>query len=84
MLHFDAACDASYFKVRSARLQELAKAERLRREQLERYQDARQKTEILLALRSHQQEAYNLEFLRREQQLIDEAFLVRSHQRLAD
>jgi flagellar export protein FliJ len=79
MLQFEVACDAAYFAARESLQKKLEEAEKQRAEQLKIYSEARKKREILAALRGHQQEAYLLDFLRREQQRVDEAFLMRTY-----
>jgi len=81
ILQFIAICDKAYAgKKRSLELQ-LEQAEKKRLEQLEKYKKVRQDREILEGLRDRQEEAYNLEFARREQQAADEAFLTRKNTR---
>ena len=81
ILQFIAICDEAYAgKKRSLELQ-LEQAEKKRLEQLEKYKKVRQDREILEGLRDRQEEAYNLEFARREQQAADEAFLTRRNTR---
>ncbi|HUN60812.1 MAG TPA: hypothetical protein VMU53_02430 [Candidatus Sulfotelmatobacter sp.] len=53
-------------------------AEQARQEQLKLYRAARQKREILESLKERQETAYTSEFLRRVQQDLDEAHLMRS------
>jgi len=56
-------------------------AEQARQEQLKLYRAARQKREILESLKERQETAYTSEFLRRVQQDLDEAHLMRSFYR---
>lgn len=77
LLHYDATCDATYTEKRAAVRHELDCAQTQRRKQLDAYQAARRRSEILRVLRQHRLDDYNLELLRREQQLFDEAFLIR-------
>jgi len=76
-LHFSALREAAYRERRSMLLKKLAELERARQEQLLRYKKARQKREILENLRNRQLTAYQTEQTRREQQQIDELFLMR-------
>jgi flagellar export protein FliJ len=68
-------------QARAVRRQELARkltaAEQAERQQLARYRQARQQREILSTLRENQLAAYNLEESRRQQQVLDELFLLR-------
>jgi len=79
MLQFEVACDAAYFTARKSLHKKLAEAEKQRADQLKIYTEAHKKSEILAALRERQQEAYILDSLRREQQRVDEAFLIRKY-----
>jgi flagellar export protein FliJ len=78
-LQFEVACDEAYLVTRKSLQEKLAEAEKKRTELLEIYIGARKQSEILAALRKRQEEAYTLEFLRREQQRVDEAFLIRAY-----
>jgi flagellar export protein FliJ len=78
-LQFVADCDAAA-AFHCARLQaELVDAEHRRLEQLDVYRQARQKREIFEGLRDQQKAVYDQERARREQELADEAFLLRRH-----
>jgi flagellar export protein FliJ len=78
-LQFVAACDAAA-ALNCAKLEiQLAEAERRRLEQLRVYQTARQKREIFEGLRDQQKSVYDQERAHREQELADEAFLLRGH-----
>lgn len=60
---------------------QLRLAEQARQEQLKLYRAARQKREILESVKERQESAYASEFLRRAQQDLDEAHLMRSFYR---
>jgi flagellar export protein FliJ len=77
-LQFAAACGAAREKARTKLEFQLEGAERKRHAQLRAYQSVRQKREILESLRERQEEAFELENMRREQQAVDESFLIRS------
>lgn len=79
VLQYSSFCDgASLWAQKNLRVQ-IEEAERQRLVQLGRYQVARQKREILERLREHQRDAFTVAFNRREQQSVDEAFLIRSY-----
>jgi flagellar export protein FliJ len=77
-LHFGVVCEASYSLARKAAFTELNAAIERRAEQLQRYRQARQKREILASLRAQYFEKYQLEFARRQQQQMDELYLLRN------
>ena len=78
VLQFADVCDAAYSQKRMTLLKELREAEQKRLAQLQIYQNARQKREILDGLHERQKAAYDLEFARREQQRADEVYLLRA------
>ena len=78
LLQFMAVCDIAVEEKRRTLEAQLKEAERRRLEQLDQYQEARQKREILEGLRKRQQFAYDLDLGRHEQQRTDEAFLIRA------
>jgi len=71
--------DTAFENTRKKLQSQLEDAERRRLQQLQQYQVVRQRREILEGLRDRQEAAYELEFSRREQQIVDEAFLLRMH-----
>jgi flagellar export protein FliJ len=74
-MQFRAVCDtASRFAIQRTASQ-LREAERLRHEQLQVYQETRQKREIFESLRDRQESLYQREQARRLQQHTDEAYL---------
>ncbi|HEY2545800.1 MAG TPA: hypothetical protein VGI46_07040 [Candidatus Acidoferrum sp.] len=78
-LQYAAYCRLA-FETASSKLElQLREAEGKRLAQLRVYQTSRQKSEILRGLRERQEAAYELDLARREQQTLDEAFLIRSH-----
>jgi len=77
-LQYASVCDAAYVRVRKRLRLELQDAEHKRMELLAAYQTARQKRETLEGLRERQQQAYELNAARREQQVADEMFLMRT------
>lgn len=78
-LQFAGTCTTAYETVRNELLVQMKECEAQRLEQMKVYRLARQKREILDGLREHQEAAYVLESLRREQQRADEAFLLRQY-----
>jgi len=74
---FIAACEAAASQSIAKLQMALAGAERLRIRQLEVYKDARGKREIFEALRDQQKASYDLERAHRDQEQVDEAFLMR-------
>jgi flagellar biosynthesis chaperone FliJ len=75
-LQFGAVCDSAYAAARKKLRIQLADAESRRLAQLHVYRNTRQKREILQGLRDHQQFIFDLDFMRHEQQGVDEAFLI--------
>jgi flagellar export protein FliJ len=75
-LQFVSECDAAAMRNREKFRLQLAEAERRRMEQLRAYQSARQQREIFEGLRDQQKAAYEQDRAHREQQLVDEAFLL--------
>src|ERR1700743_2755104 len=74
-MQFRIVCDtASQFAIQRTASQ-LREVERLRREQLQVYQEARQKREIVESLRERQEALYQREQARRLQRPADEAYL---------
>jgi len=78
-LYFSSVCDAAYAAARKKLQAQLEEAESRRLAQLSIYQNARQKREILEGLRDRQQAAFDLTFIRHEQQDVDEAYLIGFH-----
>ena len=78
-LHFEVLRESVLQTVRSSLAEKLAALERKRDEQQQRYLQARRQREILSNLYQRQLAAYRLEQSRREQQRIDELFLIRSN-----
>ncbi len=76
-LHFIASCDTAYTSAAFSLQNQLAAAEQQRLRQLFIYRQARQKREILADLRERQKVNYDLENAHREQQGLDESFLLR-------
>ncbi len=74
-LQFRAECAVGYRRVRVKLLASLEEAKQERLLQLQRYQEARQKTEVLARLRARHQVAYEFAAARRQQQLADETYL---------
>lgn len=83
-MQFRAVCDtASQFAIQRTASQ-LREAERLRHEQLQVYQEARQKREIFESLRERQESLHQREQARRLQQHADEAYLADTLREAAD
>jgi flagellar export protein FliJ len=78
-LHFEVLRESVLQTVRSSLAEKLAALERKRDEQQQRYLQARRQREILSNLYQRQLAAYRLEQSRREQQRIDELFLIRTN-----
>ncbi|MGH9741838.1 MAG: flagellar FliJ family protein [Candidatus Acidiferrum sp.] len=78
-LQFAAICEVAALHARQQLEAQLERAERKRLFQLQEYQAARQKREILQCIMQRQKEAYDLEFARHEQQTADEVFLFSFH-----
>ncbi len=77
VLQFNVECDLAYTAARRSLQAQLEKAEQERLAQLHRYQQAYQKREMFEGLRDRQKAVYDLDFARHQQQLTDEAFLLR-------
>ncbi|MGA2096656.1 MAG: flagellar FliJ family protein [Candidatus Acidiferrum sp.] len=77
-LQYMAICAAASESTRKKLALQLEEAERKRLNQLRVYQAAHQKREILEGLLERKETAYELEAARQEQQLADEAFLMRA------
>jgi flagellar export protein FliJ len=77
VLQFSVLRDAASEVARKRLESQLEDAERKRLIQLQKYQAARRKREVLQNLRDRREAAYELEFARHEQQTTDEAFLIR-------
>jgi len=80
-VRFELACDRARRRCIAACLEQVGKMQALRQQQLEAYQKARQRREILENLRQRQLAAYSLIQTRREQQQMDDRFLA-AHSRL--
>jgi flagellar export protein FliJ len=78
-LHFEVLRDGVLQAVRSSLAEKLAGLERQREEHQLCYLHARQQREILSSLYQRQLAAYRLQQARREQQRLDELFLIRSN-----
>ena len=76
--HFEIAREASLLALRAELLKKLADLEEKRKQQQARYMQALRQREILSNLRERQLDAYELEESRREQQRVDELFLIRT------
>lgn len=76
-LQFLALCDAATASACAKLQSELERAEGQRLAQLAVYQAARQKREILQGLRERQETAYQVDAAHREQQSLDDSFLLR-------
>ncbi|SRR5260221_2986186 len=77
-LRFRAECAVGYRRVRVKLLASWEEAKQKRLVHLQRYQDARQKREVLARLRARHQVVYEFEAARRQQQLADETYLLRN------
>jgi flagellar biosynthesis chaperone FliJ len=77
-LHFGLACESSFALARRAALEKLTAAHKRRQQQLQSYREARQKREILGNLRVRHLQLFDLELSRRQQQSVDELFLLRN------
>ncbi len=77
-LQFRAECAVGYRRVRVKLLAALEEAKQKRLVQLQRYQEARQKREVLARLHARHQVVYEFEAARRQQQLADETYLLRN------
>jgi len=75
-LHFEQVCAAARQQIAEQLRSKLEELERLRAAQLAVLQKARQDREILESLRRRQYELYRQVHSRREQQQIDELFLM--------
>jgi flagellar export protein FliJ len=78
-LHFEVLREGVLRAVRSSLAEKLAGLQRQREEQQQRYLHARQQREILSNLYQRQLAAYRLQQARREQQRLDELFLIRTN-----
>lgn len=76
-VEFAAACEAASSRRRAQFERQLRNARSRHAQQLEKYRAARQQGEILEGLRERQQQAHQSAANRREQQIADEAFLLR-------
>lgn len=77
-LHFEGMKKDARNGLRSELLKKLSDLERRRKEQQERYMQARMQRKIISNLYERQRAEYDLDQSRREQQQIDELFLIRS------
>lgn len=77
-LHFEMAREASWILLRTELRNQLFQLEQKQKEQQARYFQARMQREIVSNLYKRQLAQYKLEQSRREQQRIDELFLIRS------
>jgi flagellar export protein FliJ len=77
-LQFEAAREAARGVLRAQLMQRLSDLEQKRKEQQARYVHARMQREIISNLYERQLAEYKLEQSRREQQRIDELFLIRT------
>lgn len=80
-LHIAVLSDSVRQEHRMGLLERRDELEKARQEQQIRYNEARQRREILSNLRQRQLSAYQREQARREQQQIDELFLIRTSSR---
>lgn len=76
-LHFEMTREAAFTMLRAELLKKLAELEQKVKEQQARYFQARMQREILSNLYKRQRAEYELAESRREQQRIDELFLIR-------
>jgi flagellar FliJ protein len=76
-LHFEALRSAAFAGRRVGLLERLAELERQHRAQQLAYQEARRQKEVIDSLRSRQLGIFRLQQARREQQQLDELFLMR-------
>jgi flagellar export protein FliJ len=83
-LHFVIAADEFSIRKRNELLEELKRAEEQKKEQAELYRMSHQRTETLASLDAQQRNEYNVLASRRDQQLSDEAFLMRKRFEAAD
>ena len=77
-LHFELAREAAWNILRTELLNRLFQLEKKQKEQQERYFQARMQRKIVSNLYNRQFAQYKLDQSRREQQRIDELFLIRS------
>ena len=77
-LHFEGMREDARNVLRSELLKDLSELERRRKDQQERYMQARMQRQIISNLYERQHAEYDLNQSRREQQRIDELFLIRS------
>lgn len=77
-LHFEGMKEDARNQLRSELLKKLSDLERRRKEQQERYMQARMQRKIISNLYQRQRAEYDVHQSRREQQRIDELFLIRS------
>lgn len=77
MLRFRAECGVRRRMLQDEWLKRLLELEQQRSEQTNVFLRARQRREILEGLRDHQKAAWKLEITQREQELMDEAYLIR-------
>ncbi len=77
-LHFEAMREAAWNVLRAELLKRLTDLERRRKDQQARYMQTRMQREIISNLYGRQRADYDLDQSRREQQRIDELFLIRS------
>jgi flagellar export protein FliJ len=81
LLQFAAEWDETARRRQNELLGQLQVAEQLRAEQLKKYREARQKREVFEGLKERQESLHTAEHLRRIQQGLDEAHLIRSFYR---
>jgi flagellar export protein FliJ len=84
VLQFAVVCDTAAAELEKKLREQLRAAEKARAQQLEVYRRARQKREVLERLRDRQSAAYERELLRREQEEVDENFLIGFSRERAD
>jgi flagellar export protein FliJ len=83
-LHFAAVVDQLALEKRNELLEELRKAEELKKKQTALYHEVHRRTETLASLDAEQRREYNCVVSRREQQSADELFLIRRSFELED
>jgi flagellar export protein FliJ len=83
-MQFRIVCDTASQSAIQRTASQMREADRLRREQLQVYQEARQKREILENLRDRQKALYRQEQARRLQQRADEAYLAETLRKAQD
>jgi flagellar export protein FliJ len=84
VLEFGVASEAAYLCARERLQMALRNAEREFKDQVQRYRAAKQQHDTFESLRARYRRTYELELQRREQQTIDEMYLLRGRMRLPE